>query len=468
MVFSSLTFIFIFLPTVLILYFSVNTIKYKNIIIFISSIIFYAWGEPFYVAIMFISILNDYIHAILVDRELNRGKEYKAKIFLVSSIIINLGLLIIFKYGNFIIENVNFIMNTDYKYINISLPIGISFYTFQTMSYTIDVYKREVNVQKKFFTLGTYVAMFPQLIAGPIVRYSTIEAELEKRSVSWDYITEGLRRFIIGLGKKVIIANQVALIADAVFNMAYGSRGLSLAWIGAIAYSLQIYFDFSGYSDMAIGLGRIFGFSFLENFNYPYISRSITEFWRRWHISLGTWFRDYLYIPLGGNRVKKILWLRNILIVWALTGLWHGAEWNFVLWGIFYALLIIIEGVGLNEFLFRLPKVFQHMYSLLMIIYGWVLFRCESLLEIKEYTLSLIGINGNNSYYDFYNMNLSYLFPFLILGVILSTPLLKNFTEKVNNKLTSSIYDLICIVILFFSVMLLVNDSFNPFIYYRF
>ena len=356
MVFSSLTFLFYFLPIVLIIYYIVPK-KFRNVVLFISSLLFYFYGEPKFGILMIISIFLTYVHGILMDKY----PQHKKK-FLISSIIISVGLLIIFKYTDFIISNINMISKGNIEMLNLRLPIGISFYTFQMISYIIDVYKGEAKVQKSFLKLATYVALFPQLIAGPIVRYTTIEKEIDDREYNFKNFSNGVRRFIIGLSKKILIAN---VLADAInsFN-ASSEKTILFYWIYAIATTLQIYFDFSGYSDMAIGLGKMLGFSFPENFNYPYISSSVTEFWRRWHITLSTWFKDYVYIPLGGNRVGKIKWLRNILIVWFLTGLWHGAAWNFILWGVLYGILLIIEKLGLLKILNKIPKAISRIYVL--------------------------------------------------------------------------------------------------------
>ena len=330
MVFSSLTFLLLFLPITLFFYFIIPKTKtnLRNIVLLIVSLIFYAWGEPIYILLMMFSIIINYFLGLILD------KSNKRKLWLIISIFFNIGLLFFFKYTDFFLSNLNNLFNIEIPLLNLTLPIGISFYTFQILSYVIDVYRKEVQVQKNILKLATYITLFPQLIAGPIVRYITICDELNKRDESIKNFASGLRRFILGLGKKVIIANNVAILADAVFNNSPNGVGSLIIWLGAIAYTIQIYFDFSGYSDMAIGLGKMFGFNFLENFNYPYIAKSITDFWRRWHISLSSFFRDYLYIPLGGNRCSKIKWFRNIFIVWFLTGLWHGASWNYIVWGV--------------------------------------------------------------------------------------------------------------------------------------
>lgn len=468
MVFSSLTFIFLFLPIVTISYFLFKNIQYRNFILFFSSVIFYAWGEPIYIVIMMISTLNDYLAAIVIDRAQRNNQKEIAKIALTTAIVINLLLLGFFKYADFLVSTINAIIGTHIGLLHLPLPVGISFYTFQTMSYTIDVYRGEVKVQKNFLTLSTFVTMFHQLIAGPIVRYETIELELQDRTSSWDEIAKGIRRLIIGLAKKVIIANQMGIIADTIFKMADQDRGLLLAWVGILAYAFQIYFDFSGYSDMAIGMGWMFGFHFLENFNYPYISRSITEFWRRWHISLSTWFRDYVYIPLGGNRLGAWKWLRNIMIVWFLTGLWHGAAWNFVLWGLYFGILLVIERLFLLNLLKKLPFL-GYLYAMTAVLFGWVLFRSESLPQIFHYTKSLLGFNGTNSLVDLTRLNLVYLIPFMLIAMIGATPLPRMiFSPLAKYKVPVIIFDAYHVIIFGLAIMFLVNESFNPFIYYRF
>ncbi|NCC76497.1 MAG: MBOAT family protein [Clostridia bacterium] len=468
MVFSSLSFLFVFLPIVVILYHLARTINWKNLVLLVSSLVFYAWGEPVYVILMLVSTANDYLHALVIDALLRMKHRGLAKVFLVSSFFVNLGLLSFYKYSDFVISSINTLTGASLPLLNLPLPVGISFYTFQTMSYTIDVYRREVKVQRNILTLATYVTMFPQLIAGPIVRYETIEQELRKRDISWGHTALGLRRFIAGLAKKVVIANQMAILADASFNMADGDRGLLMAWLGIIAYAFQIYFDFSGYSDMAIGLGHVFGFHFLENFNYPYISRSVTEFWRRWHISLSTWFRDYVYIPLGGNRGSAANWLRNIFIVWAMTGLWHGAAWNFVFWGLFFGVLLVIERIFLLGIIRRVPPL-GYVYAMLSVLVGWVLFRSESLDQVKNFLKAMLGFHGTNPFSYLVQNNLVYLLPFMILAAIGSTPLPKMAADALaRSRFPKLLLDIGYAFLFALSVLFLVNESFNPFIYYRF
>lgn len=381
MLFSSLTFIYLFLPAILILHFLMPDIRSKNIILLIFSLLFYAWGEPIYILLMLISILINFLFAVKIEKSLNSSKPQWGKIHLIGSIIVNLFLLGIFKYADFIIATLNAVLNLHLVPLNITLPIGISFYTFQAISYTVDIYRKKIPAQQNFLTLATYITNFPHLVAGPIVRYETVQHELTHREVTLDNFTSGINRFVRGLAKKVLIANNVAVIAESVFTSNLSQVPTLVAWVGIIAYTLQIYFDFSGYSDMAIGLGKALGFNFLENFNYPYTAKSVTEFWRRWHISMSSWFRDYLYIPLGGNRVKLVRWLFNILIVWMLTGLWHGSAWNFGIWGLYYAALLIIEKLLAHLFQVKVPAVLKYLYTITLIMIGWVFFRIENITD---------------------------------------------------------------------------------------
>lgn len=469
MVFSSLTFLFGFLPLVLICYFIIPNLTYRNLVLLVFSLAFYAWGEPKYIILMLISIIGNYVLALFVDFYNKKGNQKLKVLFFLLDVLLNLGFLGYFKYTDFMIGNINALFGSNIPLMKIALPIGISFYTFQIFSYVIDVYKGSVKVQKNPLTLGTYIALFPQLIAGPIVRYETVEEELSNRKETFHDFAEGIRRFLIGLGKKVIISNQVGLIADTIFALEGESLGLSLAWVGILAYTFQIYFDFSGYSDMAIGLGRMFGFNFLENFNYPYIANSITDFWRRWHISLSTWFRDYVYIPLGGNRVSKLRWYFNIFAVWFLTGMWHGATWNYILWGLYFCVILVLEKMFLLKVLNKCPGVLRHIYALLLIIFGWVIFRCEDLTQISYYLNALLGANGNNTIRAFYNISVAHLWPYLVLAAIGSTPLMGKILKWMNkNAFTGILYDLFLLGVFFVSVMFLVNNSFNPFIYFRF
>jgi len=460
MVFSSITFLFYFLPIVLALYYLVPN-KLKNLILLISSFIFYFYGEPKYVLLMAFSIISTYICGVFVDKY--RGTK-KSKIFLILEIIISIGLLIYFKYANFIIKNINLWLSQKMDLINVLLPIGISFYTFQMISYVMDVYKGEVKVQKNILKLATYVSLFPQLIAGPIVRYSTIEKQLEDREYSINKFSLGVRRFIIGLGKKVMIANVIGVLVNNF--LISDDKSVLFYWLYAIGVMLQIYFDFSGYSDMAIGLGKMFGFEFLENFNYPYIATSITDFWRRWHISLSTWFRDYVYIPLGGNRVSKIKWFRNIMIVWLLTGLWHGAEWNFIIWGIYFGILLIIEKIFLLKRAEKIPKIFKIIYTLFFVMISFIIFNGNEIIE------NIKGLFGIGNIPIISKESIYYLKSYLVvilIGIIGATPVIKNIVKKEKIKKIINILEPIYLFsILLLSTSYIIDGSFNPFLYFRF
>lgn len=469
MLFSSTTFIFMFLTLLLILYFPIKNIKYRNIILLIFSLIFYSWGEPKYIFLMLITVLIAYMFGLLIDKYRNDKK--KSKLFLVISVILILLNLFIFKYLDFSIGIINSVFKTNIGLTKLVLPIGISFYTFQILSYVIDLYWGKVGVQKNYFRLLLYVSFFPQLIAGPIVRYETVEKEIGDRKTTLDGFINGFKRFIWGLSKKVIIANNVAIFCDYIYSN-YSSYGSNILWVAAICYTLQIYFDFSGYSDMAIGLGKMFGFNFLENFNYPYIATSITDFWRRWHISLSSFFRDYVYIPLGGNRVSKIKFIRNIFIVWLLTGIWHGASYNFILWGLYYAILLLFEKMVTGKYIEKLPKVLKILYSLFFITLGWVIFRVENINDLILVIKKMFSFN-NTSFVTLFNNNAMLIstVPYIILGIFLSLPIDKWFKEKVdksNSVILTLIEDLILGVLFGISIMFLVSNSYNPFIYFRF
>lgn len=465
MLFSSISFLYYFLPIVFILYFVVPT-KYRNGILLISSLIFYFYGEPIYILVMIGSILSAYLHGILM----NRYKKYK-KIFLITSIITSLSTLVVFKYSDFILSNLNTLFSTNLAMFHLALPIGISFYTFQILSYVIDVYKEKVPVQKNLIALATYVSLFPQLVAGPIVRYIDVEKELEKREHSFEKFSLGVRRFIIGLSKKVLLANSLGELCQ--IFLATNEKSIVFYWIYGLAFSLQIYFDFSAYSDMAIGLGKMFGFTFLENFNYPYISKSITEFWRRWHISLGTWFRDYVYIPLGGNRLGKAKQIRNILIVWMLTGFWHGANWNFIAWGLFFGILLILEKTFLLKVLEKLPKIIQHFYVLFAIMISFILFNANDITQAFEQIVGLFGANKEVFINDYTLYYLKSYLVTLIIAIIGSTPLLSKKLNQVKEnpkirKWINFIEPITLITLLLFVTAYLVDNSYNPFLYFRF
>ena len=467
MLFSSVSFLYYFLPITLILYF-VSKDKYKNIILLLASLFFYFYGEPKYTVLMLISAFSAYIHGILIEKFREKGY---SKLFLVSGLVVSLGILIVFKYMDFIIKNINYISNSNIKLLRLVLPIGISFYTFQGLSYIVDVYKKDAKVCRSFVDFATYVCLFPQLIAGPIVRYTTIEDELKNRTHSFDKFAYGVNRFVVGLAKKVILANNLGMIVDIMTKS--NEKSVLSYWMVAIFFSLQIYYDFSGYSDMAIGLGRMFGFDFLENFNYPFISKSIKEFWRRWHISLSSFFRDYVYIPLGGNRVSRGRWIFNLLIVWSLTGLWHGDSWNFILWGLYFALLLIIENLFLQNILNKLPALIQHIYAKFFIIISFVIFNNENIKDLWSSLYNMFNFRGLDLYNDFSTYYLKSYTVLLIVSVIGATPILKNIIQKVNKNVTgqkvvSTINPILNIVLLVVVTAYLIDGSFNPFLYFRF
>lgn len=468
MVFSSLVFLFAFLPTIIFLYY-ISKDKYKNYLLLTASLFFYAWGEPIYIVIMLVSILFNFIFGKKVDVR-NDGKS--RKFWLISSVIFNIGMLGVFKYTGFFIENINGLFKTTITNPGISLPLGISFFTFQAMSYVIDVYRKDAKVQKNLLNLALYISLFPQLVAGPIVRYQTVADQIESREHNLDKFTEGVSRFIIGLSKKVILSNSLGMLADSVFNTPTFDLTITSAWLGIIAYSLQIFFDFSGYSDMAIGLGKMFGFEFLENFNYPYISKSAGEFWRRWHISLGSWFRDYVYIPLGGSRKGKIRTYLNLFIVWFLTGFWHGASWTFIAWGLYFGVLIALEKAFLDNILNKLYAPIRHIYLILAVMIGWIFFRANNFLQAFEYIKVLFGINGNSMYN---NLTLTYLNDYayiILISILFSVPIIPWVKQRLHRFNNYSIYYIIKSIIFMsmftFIIIKLVNSTYNPFLYFRF
>ena len=467
MLFSSISFLYYFLPVTILVYF-ISPNKYKNIIILLASLFFYFYGEPSYTLLMIISAFSGYIHGVLIDKY--RNTKY-SKVFLISSLAISLGSLTVFKYGDFIISNINYISSANINLLKLALPIGISFYTFQILSYIIDVYRDRAKVCKSFIDFATYVCLFPQLIAGPIVRYTTIQEELNHRTHSFEKFAYGVNRFIIGLSKKVIIANNLGMLVNIINNNM--EKSILSYWIVAIAFPLQIYYDFSGYSDMAIGLGRIFGFDFLENFNYPYISKSITEFWRRWHISLSSFFRDYVYIPLGGNRVSKVRWIFNIFVVWFLTGLWHGDSWNFILWGLYFAILLVIEKLFLKDKIEKLPSFIQHVYAKFFIIISFVIFNNENIKEMFNSLYSMFNFKNLILYNEFSIYYLKSYTVILLISIIGATPLLKNIIERIRksfigDSFISIINPILNIILLIIVTSYLIDGSFNPFLYFRF
>jgi alginate O-acetyltransferase complex protein AlgI len=465
MVFSSILFMFIYLPVVLTVYYIVPS-KWRNIWLFIVNLVFYGWGEPVYIVLMVFSICVNYISGRLVDK--HRADDRKARRFLILNTVINLALLVFFKYFDLLAGTISMIPGISIPTLGLTLPIGISFYTFQTMSYPIDVYRGDADVQKNFISFGTFVALFPQLIAGPIVRYKDVADQLDFRANSVEQFASGVQRFLVGLGKKVLIANNIGMLWDTYAAMGAGELTVVGSWLGIIAFSLQIYFDFSGYSDMAIGLGRMLGFEFLENFNYPYISKSITEFWRRWHISLGTWFRDYVYIPLGGNRLGIKRQIFNILVVWALTGFWHGANWTFLLWGLYYAVFLIIEKVFFLRVLEKLPAFVCHVYAVFVAVCGWVLFQLETLSHVGTYYQAMFGFGsaGFVSNADLYNLGSFGLM--LIIGVLGCTPLASKLFHRIPDRAKNVLAPVLVVLVLVISTAYLVDATYNPFLYFRF
>ena len=457
MLFSSITFLFYFLPILLIIYFIVPK-KFKNLVLFIFSLFFYFYGEPKYGFLLLLSCIINYIMGNLIDKYRKR-----AKVFLIIALMYNIGQLIYFKYLDFFIENINNIFNTNIGFMYIVMPIGISFFTFQTISYVVDIYNKKVESSKSFLNFATYVCLFPQLVAGPIVRYETISNELKNRKSNFDTFSEGVKRFTIGLAKKVLIANLLGEMCTSLASLPNGSVMSYL--FQAVGYTLQIYFDFSGYSDMAIGLGLFFGFHFLENFNYPLVASSITDFWRRWHISLSSFFRDYVYIPLGGNRVSLLKWIRNIFIVWFLTGFWHGASWNFILWGLYFAVILVLEKKIYGKYLNN-TKVLKYIYTIGLVVISFVIFNCETIGDIKIFLSSMFGLNNLpliNTETLYYIR--SYLV-LLIIAIIASTPLLKVIGNKI--KKLEFLEPVIYIGIIILVTAYLVDTSFNPFLYFRF
>lgn len=467
MLFSSIPFLYYFLPLVLAVYFLTPRAG-KNAVLFLSSLLFYAWGEPRFCIFMLLSIAQGYVFGRLIEKHAQNKK--RSKLFLTASVALSLALLAYCKYADFFLSSVNAVTGLSFKLLHVTLPIGISFYTFQILSYVVDVYRGEVPAQKSFLKLGTYIAMFPQLIPGPIVRYADIAPQLDSRQTTLEDVSSGACRFVIGLSKKVLLANVLYGLVTA-FQQ---SRDLSVLyfWLYAVSFALQLYFDFSGYSDMAIGLGRIFGFRFQENFNYPYISGSITEFWRRWHISLGSWFRDYVYIPLGGNRVSKAKWLRNILVVWMLTGLWHGASWNFVLWGLGFAVLLVAEKLVYGRLLQR-THVLKHVYTLLLVTLSFVLFNADSVSEAVSQLGAMFGAGGLplvSTEGVYYLKSYAGTFLFAAIG---ATPLVSNAISRFGKtrfgaQALTVLQPLVMLALLAACTAFLVDGSFNPFLYFRF
>lgn len=471
MVFSSLTFLYIFFPLVMLVYYLIPKVKknaFKNLFILISGLIFYAWGEPFYVIMMIISTLIDYFAGLCMYKF--DDKQAVRRLFLIISVVMNISLLGVFKYSGFIINNINDIFGTQIMNPNLPLPIGISFFTFQSMSYTIDLYLRKIKVQKNPINFAAFVTLFPQIVAGPIVRYEDISHELENRSTSVDMIYEGVVKFVTGLGKKVLIANSIGMMWSTVKAQEIGSLSVVTSWLGIIAFTFQIFFDFSGYSDMAVGLGKMMGFNFPQNFNYPYLSKSISEFWRRWHITLGSWFKSYVYFPLGGNRKGKGRTVFNLAVVWLLTGIWHGASWNFIVWGVYYGVIIICEKLFLGKLLEKLPSALSWLYTMLLVVFGWVLFDTADLPATFSYIGAMFGANGvfldAQSLYLIQNYGIIF-----IIAFFASTDAWKKIVEWVQERCPAVVnYSMpICkAAVLLLSTAYLVDATYNPFLYFNF
>ena len=460
MVFSSITFLYYFLPILLIIYLLVPK-KIKNITLLIFSLLFYFYGEPKYIIILLLSCVINYFIGLLIEKN-----PKKSKFILILGLMYNIGQLLFFKYTDFFILNINSIFNTNINLLRIMMPIGISFFTFQTLSYIVDVYRKDVKASKNLLDFATYISLFPQLVAGPIVRYKTVEQELKSRKTTFESFGNGVKRFIIGLAKKVLIANVIGELCSSLGGME--SSTILSSWIEAISFTLQIYFDFSGYSDMAIGLGLMFGFHFLENFNYPLISKSITDFWRRWHISLSSFFRDYVYIPLGGNRVNKLKWIRNIFIVWFLTGFWHGANWNFIIWGLYFAMILLLEKIVLGKYIEK-TKIFKYIYTIFFVIISFVIFNSNSLSEVINSIKNMFGLNN----LDLINKETIYhirnYIVILLISIVAATPLFKNLFNKIKqSKIISTLEVIYLFILLILVTSFLIDSSFNPFLYFRF
>ena len=468
MVFSSLTFLFVFLPIVLLIYY-ISPRPLKNFVILLFSLIFYAWGEPKFIFLIILSILINYIGALQIVK--NSSDTEKRKFIFITLLLIDISILFFFKYYGFIISSIGSLFGIDLVIRDIPLPLGISFYTFQQISYIIDVYTKKTKVQKNLINFAAYITMFPQLIAGPIVKYNDIESQLKNRNENLTQFSSGVHRFIIGLGKKVLLANSIGALWSEIKVIPLNEISILTSWIGIIAFALQIYFDFSGYSDMASGLAKMFGFEFLENFNYPYISKSVTEFWRRWHISVGTWFREYLYIPLGGNKKGNLIQIRNLFVVWFTTGLWHGASFNFIAWGIYFGVILFIEKIIFKNILNKLPSFLCHIYTLILVLIGWVIFDMNTLSSAMEYISIMFGLSNNLVVDKLSLFILSNNIVILLIGIICSTTLLPNVFKKLRCSLKkSNIFIIISMYLIIFilSISYLVGESFNPFLYFRF
>ncbi len=468
MLFSSMTFVYLFLPIVCSVYLLVRN-DLKNYVLLAASILFYAWGEPSYLAVMILTILINYTGANYISR--SKNKRHRKQI-LCLTILLDLSFLFYFKYFNFVMDNINAVFEANFNFVDVIMPIGISFYTFQALSYVVDVYRGETKVQRDIYKLALYITLFPQLIAGPIVKYHDIDEQIDKRSVTFGKVSYGVKRFIVGLAKKMLIANTMGAIADKIFSQPAEQIDVLTAWLGAVAYTLQLYYDFSGYSDMAVGLGAVFGFKFLENFNYPYISKSITEFWRRWHISLSTWFKEYLYIPLGGNRVSPVKMYFNLFVVFLATGFWHGASWTFIFWGLWHGMFIILEkasGWHKKEGGFFMTAV-HHVYAIFVFVVGWVIFRAETMGYVGDYLKTMFGFGGEKSilYEISYYVDNAEIIAF-IAAFLCAAPVFRNMLNvRFEHKVLRSVVNVWLIVLFLFSSAAIAANTYNPFIYFRF
>ncbi len=467
MVFSSVFFLFKYLPIVLLAYY-ITPLRWRNCTLLLLNLIFYAWGEPIYILIMFVSIAIDYTHGLLVSRFQQQGNDKRTRVTVASSVFFNLALLFFFKYWDFIAGSLEAAGLSFMPKLGLSLPIGISFYTFQTMSYTIDVYRGDAKAQKSILNFGTFVTLFPQLIAGPIIKYKDLGDQIDHRSYEVERFASGVQVFVVGLAKKVLLANNLGMLWDTYQALPTSQLTTAGAWLGILAFSFQLYFDFSGYSDMAVGLGRMLGFEFGKNFDYPYISRSLTEFWRRWHISLGSWFREYLYIPLGGNRVGKGRLLFNLMVVWAATGIWHGASWNFLLWGLYYGVLLAAEKFFLGRWMERWPIWMCHIYALFFIILGWALFAVEDFSQLGPYLAAMFGMAGGGLWNGTFFYYLRSYLPMLLIAALASTPLAKQLWDKLGQRPRQVVLPLLLLSGLLLCTCYLVDATYNPFLYFRF
>ena len=466
MVFSSPFFLFFYLPVVLAAYY-LSPLKWRNFVLLLLNLVFYGWGEPVYILIMFLSIAIDYTHGLMVSKAQAQGNDKKARRAVAQSVVFNLALLFFFKYWDFIAKSLADVGLNFMPVLGLGLPIGISFYTFQTMSYTIDVYRGDAQAQKSIINFGTFVTLFPQLIAGPIIKYKDLGDQIDHREYTADRFASGVQVFVVGLAKKVLIANNLGQLWDAYQAVPLSQLTAAGAWLGVLAFSLQLYFDFSGYSDMAVGLGRMLGFEFLPNFNYPYIARSITEFWRRWHISLGSWFREYVYIPMGGNRVSRGRLFFNLLVVWGLTGIWHGASWNFLLWGLYFGLLLILEKGGLLKLLEKLPAAVQHLYTLFLVLISWTIFAIEDFGRLGGYLKAMFGL-GAGGWAPSTGYYLASYAPILLIACLASTPLAKTLWGKSGRTAKLILLPILLLLGLALCTAYLVDATYNPFLYFRF